>query len=224
MTNLSGLIIGCGSIGERHLHNLKKIGINDIAIYDSCRKRVDELSKKYNAKKFYSLDSALSFRPDFSVICTYPNSHSHLADACIDVNSHLFIEKPISTDIKSIKTTLARAQSKNLKVAVGYNLRFDKGLNLLKRKAQRHEIGTILSVFGQWGQNIKSWRPGSNYKNHYVLKKGGGIILDDSHEYDYVRWLLNDEPKSIFCQTRKIKTVKTDTESLASIMLKFRKG
>ena len=32
--NLRGLIIGCGSIGERHLHNIKKIGVKDIAILD----------------------------------------------------------------------------------------------------------------------------------------------------------------------------------------------
>ena len=32
--NLRSLIIGCGSIGERHLHNIKKIGIKDIGILD----------------------------------------------------------------------------------------------------------------------------------------------------------------------------------------------
>ena len=224
MEKLKGLIIGCGSIGERHIHNLQKIGIKDLSIYDISKTRVDALSKKYKVVKYYNLDSAVKSSPDFSVICTHPNSHVYLAKICVDINSHVFIEKPLSTNISGVKNLLEKAQSKKLKVAVGYNLRFDRGLNILKRKMEHDEVGTTLSIFGEWGQNIKFWRPGSNYKSHYVLKKGGGIILDDSHEYDYIRWLLNDKPQSIFCQTRKIKTIKTKTESLATIMLKFRKG
>ena len=224
LSNMKGLIIGCGSIGQRHLHNLKKIGIKNIAICDKDKKRVNELSKKYNTPKFYDLNSALSFEPDFSVICTYPNSHLQIASACIDMNSHIFIEKPISSDLRGIEMMLKRAHVKRLQVAVGYNLRFDPGLCLLKKKLMKSEISKVLSIFSQWGHNIKLWRPGTDYKNHYVLKKGSGIILDDSHEYDYIRWLLNDDVESIYCQTRKITSIKTETESLAAIILKFKKG
>ena len=68
--NLRGLIIGCGSIGERHLHNIKKIGVKDIAILDINKLVLNNLSKKYSVKKFFNLDDALSFKPDFSIICT----------------------------------------------------------------------------------------------------------------------------------------------------------
>ena len=72
--DLKGLIIGCGSIGTRHLHNLKSLGFTNIAIYDENKKRINELSKKYNVTKFDSLYSALGeFKPCFSIICTYPS-------------------------------------------------------------------------------------------------------------------------------------------------------
>jgi predicted dehydrogenase len=119
---------------------------------------------------------------------------------------------------------LKKAKTKKLKVAVGYNLRFDKGINLLKHKLQQKEIGKPLSILITFGHNIKFWRPGTNYKNHYILKKGGGIILDGSHEYDYLRWLFEDEIKSVYCQTRSTDSIKTETESFASIMLKTKKG
>ena len=93
--NLRGLIIGCGSIGERHLHNIKKIGIKDIGILDINKTRVNNLSKKYSVKKFYDLDSALSFKADFSIICTFPESHISIANSCINSGSHIFIEKPL---------------------------------------------------------------------------------------------------------------------------------
>lgn len=222
--NLRSLIIGCGSIGERHLHNIKKIGIKDIGILDTNKTRVDSLSKKYSVKKFYDLDSALSFKPDFSIICTLPESHIPIANSCINSGSHVFVEKPLSSNLKNVIPMLKKAKTKKLKVAVGYNLRFDKGINLLKHKLQRKEIGRPLSILITFGHNIKFWRPGTNYKNHYILKKGGGIILDGSHEYDYLRWLFEDEIKSVYCQTRSTDSIKTETESFASIMLKTKKG
>lgn len=222
--NLKGLLVGCGSIGERHLHNLQKLGIKNIAICDKNKKRVNELAVKYKVKKFYDLDSAMSFEPSFTFICTYPNSHLHIANKCLNFNSHLFIEKPIATSTADVKKMLTRAKSKNLQVAVGYNIRFDKGLFFLKEQLNKSLISKPLTVFSEWGHNIKNWRPGTNYSAHYVLKKGGGIILDDSHEYDYVRWILNDEVKSVYCQTRKLSKIKTETESIAALILTFRKG
>ena len=222
--NLRSLIIGCGSIGERHLHNIKKIGIKDLGILDTNKTRVNSLSKKYSVKKFYDLDSALSFKPDFSVICTLPESHIPIANSCINSGSHVFVEKPLSSNLKNVITMLKKAKTKKLKVAVGYNLRFDKGINLLKHKLQQKEIGKPLSILITFGHNIKFWRPGTNYKNHYILKKGGGIILDGSHEYDYLRWLFEDEIKSVYCQTRSTDSIKTETESFASIILKTKKG
>ena len=222
---LKGLIIGCGSIGTRHLHNLKSLGFIHIAIYDENKQRINELSKKYDVTKFDSLDSALDeFKPCFSIICTYPSSHIKIASSCIDFNSHVFIEKPLSTNLNGVENMLKKADKKKLKVAVGYNLRFDSGLNLLKKNLKKSSNSIPLSILSQWGHNIKWWKPGTNFKNHYILQKGNGIILDDSHEYDYVRWLLDDEVESVYCQTRKSKTIQTKTESIASIILKFKKG
>lgn len=216
-----GLIIGCGSIGERHLYNLKSLGIK-LAICDIDKKKVDQLSKKYNVSGFYDLNSALSMEPDFSIIGTFPTSHIKIGNICIKSGSHIFIEKPISNNLQGITEMLKTAESKKLKVAVGYNMRFDKGLQLLKKKLHEGKIGKNLSVITQFGHHIKFWRPNTNYKTHYILRKGSGIILDDSHEYDYLRWLLNSEVSSVYCQTKKIGNIKTETESIAAILLKFK--
>ncbi|OLC36860.1 MAG: hypothetical protein AUH84_00470 [Thaumarchaeota archaeon 13_1_40CM_4_38_7] len=221
--NLTGLVIGCGSIGERHLRNLKKIGVRKILVYDKDHRVLDKLSEEYNAKIFYDLNSALTYEPNFSIICTHPNSHVMLANACVNANSHVFVEKPLSSNLSGVVSMLKRARSKNLQVAVGYNLRFDQSLQFVKNKLMKSGIGSPASITSQWGNNIKFWK---SYKknHHYVLRKGGGIILEDSHEYDYVRWLLDDEVKSVYCQTIKSTAIKTETESLASIILKFKRG
>lgn len=224
MNNLQGLIVGCGSIGERHLYNLKKLGVTNLAICDSSKKILDKLSKKYNVTPFKNFYSALLQNPTFTIISTYPSTHIELATDCIKANSHVFIEKPLSISINGIEKMLKMANAKKLQVAVGYNLRFDKSLNLLKTILQKNKIGSPLSISSKWGYHIRFWHPGKSFQNHYVLKSGGGIILDDSHEYDYLRWILQDEPVSVYCQTKKSSSIKTQTESIATLLIKFKKG
>jgi len=220
---LQGLVIGCGSIGERHLFNLKKFGIKNLGIYDEDIKKMDQLAKKYKVMKFKNLDDALNNAPNFSVICTPPTSHVNIANKCIKLESHVFIEKPISNDLVGTSKLLKQAHIKNLSVAVGYNMRFDESLNHIRKRLFANQCGNLLSVLCQWGNNIRNWSH-PNYLNHYVLRKGGGIIFDDSHEYDYLRWLLDDEVISVYCKTQKLKNIKTETESLASIILEFKRG
>jgi len=221
--HLSGLIIGCGSIGERHLYNLKKIGIKKIAVFDTDKKKLKSISQKYHVEKFANINSALSIKPDFAFICTYPMSHLRIANLCVKNETHLFIEKPISSDLNGVSSMLKKAESKKLKIAIGYNTRFEKGLIFLKNCLKRQNIQP-LAVSCQFGNHIKFWRPGTDYKKHYILQKGSGIILDDSHEIDYIRWLFDDEVKSVFCQIKKSKSLNAKSDSLALIQLKFRSG
>jgi len=220
---MKALIFGVGSIGQRHLYNLKKLKVDEIAICDVNKKIVFSLSNKFKIKKFSNIDDAFSFNPEISLICTPSNTHLKIIQKCLKANSHVFVEKPISNSLEGVENSLKIAKKKNLKIAVGYNTRFDNGLALLKKKLNNLEIGRPLSILSQWGNNIRNWNH-PNFLNHYILQKNGGIILDDSHEYDYLRWLLDDEVKTVYCQTQQLHSIKTSTESLASIILKFKRG
>jgi predicted dehydrogenase len=52
---------------------------------------------------------------------------------------------------------------------------------------------------------------------------GGGIILDASHEIDYVRWLLG-EVKSVYCAADHLSSLEVDVEDTASLILRLRDG
>ena len=53
-TDLNVLVIGCGSIGTRHIHNLAKLGIKKINICDVNKNNVKKVSKKFKVKEFFS--------------------------------------------------------------------------------------------------------------------------------------------------------------------------
>ncbi len=54
------------------------------------------------------------------------------------------------------------------------------------------KIGRVLWLNVESGQYLPDWRPWQNYRESYSARQelGGGIILDGSHELDYICWLL----------------------------------
>ena len=71
------LIVGAGSIGKRHIRNLKKIGIlsSNLLAVDKRKDRLDEVKKLDIKKCFFSLKSALRESFDAAVICSPTSMH-----------------------------------------------------------------------------------------------------------------------------------------------------
>ena len=127
------LIIGCGSIGERHIKNLKTISSNEILAFDLDKNRLELMKKNYGVKIFNDFKTALNHKPNIVFVCTPPSSHTKIASEIIKNKCHVFIEKPISNSVEGIDEILGDAKKNNLHVFVGYNLRFHKGLKLVKK-------------------------------------------------------------------------------------------
>ena len=216
------LIVGCGSIGKRHIENLSKIaGIEILA----CRVRGKDhgFEKKFGAKVYKSLDNALKEKPD-AVFITNPTSmHLKTALKTAKAGCHLFIEKPISHNLKGVKELGSLIKRKKLKVFVGYNMRFLWGLQKVREIIKSGKIGKVLYVRAVAGNYLPDWRPSQDYKKSYSAKAklGGGVILDLSHEIDYVRWFMGDA-KEVSATTGKISDLQIETEDFAEINLKFK--
>jgi predicted dehydrogenase len=219
------LIIGCGSIGERHIRNLQNLSAGEILVHDVDTERISYVEKTYQVKAYTNLDKALSNQIDALVLCIPPNLHIPLALKGIEHNAHLFIEKPLSHNLEGVDTVLEQAKTKGLVISVGYNLRFHPGLRLVKQFLNEGRIGKVLSAIVEWGQYLPDWHPWQDYREMYTAKKimGGGIILDGSHELDYIRWLIG-EVRDVCCFAGKISSLEVDTEDTAEIILKFDSG
>jgi len=219
------LVIGCGSIGERHIRNLRGLSAGEIIACDTDRKRLSAIGKKYKIQTYADLGRALSKNVDAALVCTPTNTHIPIARKVIDSGAHVFIEKPLSHNLKGVDDLIDRARKKNLAIFVGYNLRFHPGLVLVKRLLEKGEIGKVLSARAEFGQYLPDWRPLQDYRRSYTARKmlGGGIILDSSHELGYMRWLLG-EVKEVSCFAGKLSRLVTDVEDTARVLLKFRSG
>ena len=218
------LILGCGSIGERHIMNLLSVSRDSrIDVYDSQPERVKTIGEKYsvNTVSYKTLDST---RYDCVFVCTPPVSHIDLAIRALNSGSNVFIEKPLSHSLDRTDVLRNLTESKKLLAFVAYNLRFNKGICRIKEMIDSMKYGKIVHVSAYSGQYLPDWRPGQDYKKNYTARKelGGGIILDGSHEVNYLTWLFGN-PIDIQAQFALTDIIAANTEAIADVLLRFDK-
>ena len=217
------LVVGCGSIGRRHAKNLRALGVRQLALCDVNAEALQLCSKGVTGERFSDYGAALAqFKPDFVVICTPPVFHVEQALLALQSHAHVFIEKPLSHESSGIERLIAEARRNDRNVQVGYNLRFHPGLQILKDLIDSGKIGRVLWLNAESGQYLPDWRPWQNYRDSYSARKdlGGGIILDGSHELDYICWLLG-RPTGVSCRAEHLSALEVDVEDSAWIYLTF---
>lgn len=100
------LFIGLGSIGQRHLRNLRTIvgdsvdviafrSKNQSPVLDEQQRVVEnsDLVQQYQIKEFDDLDQALADKPDITFITNPSCYHIDVALKAAQLGCHLFIEK-----------------------------------------------------------------------------------------------------------------------------------
>ncbi|MFC1585959.1 Gfo/Idh/MocA family protein [Fibrobacterota bacterium] len=219
------LVIGCGSIGKRHIGNLLKLGVEDITAFDIDKRRLEEVEAGFKVKTLDSLEKAYESSPFAALITAPTNLHLPLAVQAAGHGCHLFIEKPLSHNLDGVDELLDIVKVKKLITLVGCNMHFHPGLRKVKELIDQGVIGNIVSARVEFGQYLPDWHPEEDYRKNYSARKelGGGIILDAIHELDYIRWLLG-EVTDIACFFGKLSNLEIETEDTASMLLRFKSG
>ncbi len=214
-------VIGLGSIGLRHVINIKNLGI-DVVGYDINKNKRLELKKlkiKYIANKKKFIESI-----DAGVIASPSENHLQDLSLLIKNNKHCFVEKPMSHELYKTRKLITLAKKKKIIIQVGHNLRFNPAIKLAKSLLDKKCIGDIL-----WSRSISSsflpdWRKKYNYKNSYTnKKKSGGVILDLIHEIDLAYFLFGPG-KVLSAVARNSRTLGLKVEDIANIIIKHKRG
>ena len=218
------LLVGLGSIGERHLRNILYLGYSDIAVVS----RSGILPQEFAALKVYAtLDAALqasSFAA--SILCTPTALHTADLLKLLKANiPNIYVEKPVSHSLDNLDELAALANSYPNNIVVGFDLHFDLGLQKVKDLLDNDEIGKIVSVNAQVGQYLPDWRPQQDYRHGMSAKveTGGGVMLDLIHEFDYLLWLVGSV-KTIACLYKNSGALDIQTEDVAEVLISFENG
>jgi predicted dehydrogenase len=220
---MKALVIGVGSIGRRHIGNLNGLGIvPDVA--DIVDANLDYARDNYQVGATYKdYRDAACDKYDFAMILTPPSSHVPIATELARQGTDLFIEKPLGNDLGGVDNLIKAVDERHVIAMVGYNQRFSPGILRLKEAIDRGTLGRIYYIRAEFGQYLPDWRPTQDYRKNYtaIRAMGGGIMLDDSHELDYVMWLAGSPVKSVRAMADTVSDLEIDVEDMAEFTLAF---
>lgn len=222
---LTFLFAGCGSIGRRHIRNLKKTVECRVLAYRVRKESLGDFGREFEVESFADLEKALDQKPDAVFVTNPTRFHMPIALEAARHGCHLFIEKPLSHDLENVDELIRLCDAKKLVALVGYKMRFHKSIRLIKGLIDSGELGKILTLRSYYGGYLPDWHPWEDYRRMYSSRQdlGGGIVLDATHEIDYLYWMAGDvaEVKSFF---GKLSSLEIDTEDTAEILFRFKGG
>jgi predicted dehydrogenase len=186
------LIVGLGSIGQRHLRLARKF-LPDADIRVLRRQARSEVPE-YSNGCFSCIDEAITFAPQIAVIANPAPFHIGIAQTLANAGVHLLIEKPLSNSLNGVEQLIETCHKHGTVLLIGYNLRYLPSLQRFRDLLGERVIGKVLSVRGEIGQYLPSWRPDSDYRHGVSARHdlGGGALLELSHELDYLRWIFGE--------------------------------
>lgn len=219
------LVIGCGSIGMRHIRNLKMLTAGTITAFDIVEEKRRFVETEYGIKTYDNLEEALATAPDAVLICTPPAFHIGPALQSAKAGCHLFIEKPVSHTLDGLDELSSIVTKKNLITFVACNMRFYDGVARVRKMLDESRIGKIYSARVLAGWYLPDWHPKDDYRKTYSARAsmGGGVLLDGIHEIDFISWFFGDA-EGVFCFSDKYSSLDIETEDMAEILIKFSSG
>ena len=110
------LMVGLGSIGQRHLHNLKTLGVNDLLAWRVRNRPLSDVSLLEDVSCYDHLEDAFTQSPDAVMVCGPTRYHLDVALKAVQAGCHLFIEKPLAHSWDGVDELIQIVKNKNLMV------------------------------------------------------------------------------------------------------------
>ena len=171
-------IVGLGNIGKKRLSALKKIKKYKIIISFIIDK--DEINnKKLKHIPFFTDFNKIKNTDVDLIIISTPTKITEKILKKFSGKFNFLVEKPISDNILLLKRFISESNKNKKVLKVGYNLRFDPGLNNLKNKIKL--VGQIYFIK-------------ITYANGTALtntNKVGSVLDMATHSINLLEWLLN---------------------------------
>jgi predicted dehydrogenase len=217
------LIISLGSIGRRHLANLRQLcpdaQIGVLRTHATDRAAAVPAGADY---QFFSLDDALAFAPSAAIVAGPASIHLEFALPLAAAGIALLIEKPVAQTTGGLAPLLEACARGDVPLLVGYNLRFLPSLLECKRLIDAGTIGVVRGVRAEVGQYLPDWRPGTRYQDGVSARQalGGGALLELSHEIDYLYWMFG-MPARVSARGGRYGELDIDVEDMVELCLEY---
>lgn len=187
-------LIGAGRIGKVHAMAIAQIeGARISHVVDPFPEGAKAVASQYNAE-YIELDDAFGSKLsaiDAFLVASSTDTHAPLMARCAEVGKPVFCEKPIDLDYAKAASCVEAVEKAGITCMLGFNRRFDPQFSTLKSQMDKDAIGKLETVI------ITSRDPAPPPVEY--INVSGGLFRDMMiHDFDMARWLLGEEPKTLY--------------------------
>lgn len=216
-------VVGCGGRGTGAVTQALKADMNVelVAMADAFQDRLDKsfenLNKIFDANRinvkptmkfigFGSYKKAID-EADVVILATTPGFRPQHFEYAVSQGKHVFMEKPVATDVAGIKKVLEAAKiakEKKLNVVLGLQRRYQYNYQKANSLIQEGAIGNIISGQVYWNGGGVWVRPRQDnwtemeyqMRNWYYFNWlcGDHILEQHVHNIDVANWFLGSYP------------------------------
>lgn len=194
------LVIGCGSIGERHVRTFLATGRTSIMACDPRPEIRTQMQSKYGVVVTSDWREALHDPAIFGVVIATPAPlHVPMAIEALGQGRHVLIEKPLALDLTDTAALIAARDSAGKFAAVAYIHHSNSTLQAAREFIQSGRFGAVKHATISTGHHFPTARPAYREIYYRDRTQGGGAIQDAlTHMANCVEWILGPTER-VFC-------------------------
>ena len=219
------LIIGCGSIGERHLRNFQATGRCKVIACDNRPAILAAMAEKHGAAIAADWTEALA-NPEVTavLVATPAPSHVVIATKVLAAGKHCLIEKPLSLSLEGMDQLSATSASSGKVCRIAYVQHSRPEVRAAKSFLESGKFGPVRAATIISGQHFPTFRPAYReiyYNNH---AQGGGAIQDAiTHMFNLTEWLTGPTA-SVMCDAGHQVLDGVEVEDTVAVTTRTRDG
>lgn len=204
-------VIGTGYWGSNHVRvgaEIREEGlVDDLVICDADGDRACEIADAYNVE--YTTDYAAlpNMGVDAAVVATPSTTHAEIATNLLADGVDLLVEKPLAITSEDAWRIVETAKEHNRTLGVGHIFRYHPALCELKARIDRGELGGIKFLHT------------TRFSFRAPRSTSGVLYQLGVHDLDIYSFLLDADPRSIYCQLDRF--VRDDIDETASLILTY---
>lgn len=197
-------IFGTGHLGKIHIKCLQASPWELVGFFDPDDKAAAKVSQEFGLKR-YETPEALMHEVDAVDIVSPTFTHFDVAKKAIEMDKHIFVEKPVTRSLEEAEALYQMNESKGLKIQVGHVERYNPAMVSIDQYDLKPKFieGHRLAQFNPRGTDVS-------------------VILDLMiHDLDIVLSLVDSEVESVLANGVNIVS---DTEDICNARIQFANG
>lgn len=210
-------VVGCGFMGRNHAHAIADHPTLDLAaVVDVDPSVAESVADEYGADAAETDFEHAVEDVDAVVVATPELVHTEQANAVLDHDRHLLLEKPVTVDTDEAWALADRAANADVVTGVSFILRYDPAYAHLRAAVAGGDLGEPVSARAERGI--------TRGESERIGERGHPLYYMNIHDIDAMHWVLDSEVTRVTGVERRGELADIDVPDVTHATLTFENG